>query len=381
MGRQDNSTLEIVSIELTGVAHGGFAVGRVDGRVVFVRGGIPGEQVAVRLTDTSRSAYWRGEVVDVIDASSTRIKPGCPVAGQCGGCDLQHVSADGQLEWKRRVLADQLSRLAGLNWTGQVERVDPVVGWRTRMRYQRGPDGIGLRAVRSHRIVPLPPEGCLIAHPDGREAARHASGDVIQVSVGTQTIAVNRKPSKLTQRVRNRVFSVSSTGFWQVHPAAPEILVDAVLAGLLPKPGQVALDLYCGVGLFSRFLCDADTHVVGIEGDQEAVSHARSNVPEATFHRGDVTRVLSRIKPQADIVVLDPPRSGSGWRGVTAITASGPSRVAYVSCEPSSLARDLAMFKQHGYQVETLRAFDLFPMTHHMECVVILSRCSERISR
>ncbi|MDO4783783.1 MAG: class I SAM-dependent RNA methyltransferase [Propionibacteriaceae bacterium] len=372
MAEADTTKQRIGPIELTGVASGGLAVGRLDGRVVFVRGGIPGERVWIRVTDTSHSSYWRAEVVSVDVPSPDRVVPPCPIAGECGGCDLQHLSGEAQLEWKRQVVADQLKRLAGLTWKGEVQRVEPQLGWRTRMRYHRGEEGLGLRAARSHRVVPLPDQGCLLAHPGGRGAELSSRRDTVQVTVADDTVALDGVPADVIQAVQGRSYTVSSTGFWQVHPSAASTLVAEVLTALMPRPGQVALDLYCGVGLFAGFLSDAGAHVVGVEGDAKAVGHARRNVPRAVFHCGDVARVLSRIKPQADLVVLDPPRSGAGRRAVTAIASTGPSRIAYVSCDPATLARDLAMFGEHGYQTKQLRAFDLFPMTHHVECVALL---------
>ena len=151
MAEADTTEHGVEPIELTGIAHGGMAVGRLDGRVVFVRGGIPGERVRVRITDSSHSSFWRGEVVGVEVASSERVKPPCPIAGECGGCDLQHVAEAAQLEWKRQVVADLLKRFAGITWTGDVQSIGPHLGWRTRMRYHRGENGLGLRAARAQR--------------------------------------------------------------------------------------------------------------------------------------------------------------------------------------------------------------------------------------
>lgn len=377
MAEAETTEHDVGPIDLTGVAHGGMAVGRLDGRVVFVRGGIPGERVRVRITDASHSSFWRGEVVSVEVASPERVRPPCPIAGECGGCDLQHVAEAAQLEWKRQVVADLLKRFAGITWKGEVHSVGPHLGWRTRMRYHRGENGLGLRAARSHRVVPLPEQGCLLAHPKGRGLESSSDRDTVRVTVGDGVVALDGTPQEVSQVVRGRRFTVPSLGFWQVHPGAASTLVGEVMAGLVPRPGQVALDLFCGVGLFAAFLSDAGAHVVGIEGDARAVAHARRNVPTAVFHRGDVSRVLGRIKPKADLVVLDPPRSGVGRRGVTSIAATSPARIAYVSCDPATLSRDLLMFSQHGYQTKQLRAFDLFPMTHHVECVAILGPRSE----
>lgn len=360
------------AIELTGIAHGGAAVGRLDGRVVFVRGGIPGELVEVRLTDQRKKSFWRGEVVAVQRASSQRVSPPCPVAGVCGGCDFQHVSLEGQRELKRQVVADQLSRLAGIGWQGEVQPIaEDGLGWRTRMRYHRGMAGdLGLRAARSSDVIPLPAQGCLLAHPAGRTMT--GEGDEVTVTVADSGVAVNGVPAVVTQRVRDQVFQVAADGFWQVHPRAAEVLVGAVLDGLEVRPGDDALDLYCGAGLFAAFLCAAGANVVGIEGNRAAVGFARRNVADATFHAGDVAAQLERLRPRADVVVLDPPRAGAGRAVVTLIASLRPRRIAYVACDPASLARDLAIFAELGYDTTGISAYDQYPMTHHVECVALL---------
>jgi tRNA/tmRNA/rRNA uracil-C5-methylase (TrmA/RlmC/RlmD family) len=176
--------------------------------------------------------------------------------------------------------------------------------------------------------------------------------------------------------VRGIGFEVEGDGFWQVHPGAPEVLVDTVLAFLAPRPGESVLDLYAGVGLFARFLADAvgdPSGVTLVEGDQRACAHAESNVLGAAVLHGAVAAVLEGLPvAPVDLVVLDPPREGARRTVVAAVAARGPRAVAYVACDPAALARDVAIFGEHGYVLERLRAFDLFPMTHHVECVALL---------
>ena len=171
-------------------------------------------------------------------------------------------------------------------------------------------------------------------------------------------------------------FEVGDDGFWQVHPGAPEVLVDTVLDFLAPQPGESVLDLYAGVGLFARFLADAvggSSGVTLVEGDLGACAHAEANVPGATVLPGDVGAVLGGVPvAPVDLVVLDPPREGARRTVVEAVAARTPRAVAYVACDPAALARDIAIFGEHGYVLERLRAFDLFPMTHHVECVALL---------
>jgi tRNA/tmRNA/rRNA uracil-C5-methylase (TrmA/RlmC/RlmD family) len=338
---------ERFEVEVGPVAHGGHCVARVDGRAVFVRHALPGERVVIRVTEgTDGDRFWRADAVEVITPDADRVTPPCPYAGPdaCGGCDLQHVALPRQRALKADVVREQLRRLAGLEVDVEVEAVPGDtggLGWRTRQRYVRLPDGRhGMRKHRSHDVVPI--DRCLLESPE-----------------------------PATHRVRDLEFAVAPQGFWQVHPGAPEVLVDAVLGFLEPRPGESVLDLYGGVGLFARFLGEAVTLV---EGDRSAAGHARENLGDAaTVVADDVERYLRTSPPTpVDLVVLDPPRSGAKRKVVEGVAARRPRAVAYVACEPAALARDVAFFAEHGYRLGALRAFDLFPMTHHVECVAHL---------
>ncbi len=342
------------------VAHGGHCVARLHatdgpGRVVFVRHALPGERVVVEITEgTDGDTFWRGDAVEVSEPSPDRVDPPCPYAGpdRCGGCDFQHVTLARQRSLKAEVVREQLSRLAGLELEVTVEAVpgrpphdQDGLRWRTRQRYVELPDGRrGMRKHRSHDVVEI--DDCLIAGMPADHAV-HGIG-----------------------------FEVEDGGFWQVHPGATEVLVDTVLDFLAPQPGESVLDLYAGVGLFARFLADSagePADVTLVEGDLRASTHAEVNVPGARVLHGDVGAVLGGLPvAPVDLVVLDPPREGARRTVVGAIAARTPRAVAYVACDPAALARDIAIFAEHGYVLEQLRAFDLFPMTHHVECVALL---------
>ncbi len=353
--------------EVGPVAHGGHCVVRLrlaeGDRVVFVRHALPGERVVVEITDgTEGDRFWRADAVEVLEAAPDRVVAPCPYAGpgQCGGCDFQHASLSAQRDLKAQVVREQLRRLAHLDVDVVVEPVPgdrDGLGWRTRQRYVPLPGGRrGMRKHRSHDVVPV--ERCLL------EAQEGPSHDVRGAS-----FAVATAPDQ-------------EASFWQVHPGAPEALVAAVLEALAPRPGESALDLYAGVGLFSRFLLDAvgpGGRVCAVEGDAAAVRLARRNCPGLRATGGDVGVVLAtEYDAPFDLVVLDPPRAGAKRKVVEQVVDRRPRAVAYVACDPAALARDVAIFAEHGYRLVSLRAFDLFPMTHHVECVALLERPGEQ---
>ncbi|NNG19318.1 class I SAM-dependent RNA methyltransferase [Naumannella sp. ID2617S] len=369
----------VLEVVVGPVAHGGHCVARHDGRVIFVRHTLPGERVRLQLTDTSTDRFWRADALEVLEPSRDRQPSGCPVAGPggCGGCDFQHVSESGERELKRAVVAEQLQRLAGIDWVGQVEAVPPTLtGWRTRMRYLAGPDGPALRAHRSHELVTIPTDGCPIATVDPRELGvpEVAEGTPLTVvdSDSEQLLLVGDADESVAEQAAGRRFEVQAQGFWQVHPAAADTLVGALLDGLRPQPGERAFDLFCGVGLFAGALADAGVTVWGVESDKPAISHARRNVREARFTSGRVDKVLHKLPRRTDLVVLDPPRAGAGRKVLQQLSERTPRAIGYVACDPAALARDLAYAAELGWRPSSIRAFNLFPRTHHVECVAIL---------
>ena len=344
--------------EVGPIAHGGHCVVRHDERVVFVRHALPGERVVVSVTEGSDGdRFWRGDAVSVVSASADRVPPPCPYAGPelCGGCDFQHVSAAAQRSLKSDVVREQLSRLAGLDLDVAVEEVPPLLRWRTRMRYVALPGGArGLHVHRSDEVVEI--DDCLI---DAGRGSREV--ETVATWYGTHD------------------FRVDPDGFWQSHLDAPRVLVETVLGMVAARPGETVLDLYAGVGLFAAFLADAvgpSGRVVAVEGSRVACRDARGNLPEkVTVEQGSVDRVLAAAYDEPfDVVVLDPPREGARRKVVRQVVDRAPRAVAYVGCDPAALARDLATFAALGFALRDLRAFDLFPMTHHVECVAVLSR-------
>jgi tRNA/tmRNA/rRNA uracil-C5-methylase (TrmA/RlmC/RlmD family) len=432
-----------VEVTLGEAAHGGWCVARLtDGRVIFVRHGLPGEQVRAEVTDVT-SRFARADAVEIITASPDRVVPPCPQArpGGCGGCDWQHASLSAQRTLKASIVAQQLQRLAGLEWPVTVEPLpgddtggaEDGLAWRTRMQFAVSPSGVaGLRGHRSHEVIDV--GTCLIAHPaitelaiTGRDwpgtiaieaivvpetgesavivAPRGKKGagadntgrsdlpgaDAVLTRRGRAGLGAVRGHSYLSQQAAGRHWRVSASAFWQVHPGAADALTEAVLAALQPAAGDTALDLYCGAGLFAGVLAPLvgpGGTVAGVEYDAAAVRDARHNLrdwPWARVHRGDVSEVIERGGlPEARLVVADPPRAGLDRRVIEYLGRGGPGgrvspgggaeRFAYVSCDPATLARDIGLLRARGWELTALRAFDAFPMTHHVECVATLVR-------
>lgn len=378
---------EQFEVEVGPVAHGGHCVARLpepESRVVFVRHALPGERVVVQITEGNEGdRFWRGDAVRVDAPSADRVAAPCPVSGPglCGGCDFQHVAVPAQRDLKRSVVREQLVRLgrvpadSALVTDLRVEavpvpgRADDGLRWRTRQRYAALPDGQpAMRAHRSHHLVPL--EDCLIAVEEARPPASLAEEGAPRPSRDPVIHTVDAAGQSYD-------FSVAADGFWQVHPDAPRVLVETVLDLLAPQPGERALDLYAGVGLFARFVGEATgARVIAVEADRTACQHARANLAAlkpAVVECGPTDRVLrTGYDEPFDLVVLDPPREGAKRAVVEQVVDRRPRAVAYVACDPAALGRDVAIFAEHDYELAAIRAFDLFPMTHHVECVALL---------
>ncbi|HEV7707106.1 MAG TPA: TRAM domain-containing protein [Asanoa sp.] len=367
------------------VAHGGHCVARHEGRVVFVRHALPGEEVVVSVTEDRGGSFCRGDAVSVLSASPDRVTPVCPVArpGGCGGCDFQHASPAAQRSLKAAVLAEQLSRLAGLTMSVEVEDLPGgSLSWRTRARLTVDPAGHpGFHAHRSHDVVAI--EGCPIAAPGtvdqvvGRVWPPDSS-----VTVAVDASAVTHLgPSVATETAARRTWQVPADGFWQAHPDAADLYAEVVESWSELSEGEAAWDLYCGVGLFAAVLATPvgpAGEVIAVESAGASATAAADNLadlPQVRVFEGRVEAVLKAgVGRDPAVVVLDPPRTGAGRKVVDAIASRGPARVIYVACDPAALARDVATFAGHGYALEKLRAFDAFPMTHHMECIALLTR-------
>lgn len=388
----------VLEVEVGAVAHGGHCVARAEGRVVFVRHALPGEQVRVEVTEDNGGSFCRGDAVEVLAPSPHRVPPPCPLAvpGGCGGCDWQHAVPGYQRELKAAVVAEQLRRLAGIERDVVVEALDGgPLDWRSRVRLVAGHDGrAGLRAHHSHRVVAL--EDCPIAVPgelDDVLARRWRPGSELEVTQDgdggvhvreLSTVRGKVRARQLTggvavQHAAGRDWRLDAHGFWQVHPAAASTLAAVVGEWAEAPAGGSAWDLYAGVGLFASVLAaqvGTSGRVLAVESGRRAVADGERNLadlPQVSWQAGRVEHALESAAKPVDVVVLDPPRKGAGKAVVESIVAGSPDRIVYVACDPAALARDVATFATHGYSLTDLRAFDAFPMTHHVECVALLS--------
>ena len=383
---------DIFEAEIEKVAHGGHFIARHEGAVFFIRHGIPGEKCRVVITATG-SSFNRGDVVEVLTPSPDRVSPPCSYShrGGCGGCDFQHISIARQRQLKSDVITEQFARIAKMDLRIEVEEVSPALHWRTRSIATTNNVGrLGFYGARSHNVVPI--DDCIIMVPDMNMpelAARSWKADVrIEIAVSSakeRNIALATKESKarltegnqtVHEEVMDKVLEVSQDSFWQSNASAPATLTGAVLEYAQLRNGDHVLDLYGGVGLFTSVMVDfvgIDGAIDLIEGSKSATSDAARNFamnPNVKIATGDVALHLPRIT-SADVVVLDPPREGAGKTVVSEIVRLTPRKVVYVACDPAALARDTGYFLEKGYTLSSIRAFDLFPMTHHIECVAL----------
>jgi tRNA/tmRNA/rRNA uracil-C5-methylase (TrmA/RlmC/RlmD family) len=409
---------ELLELEVGDIAGGGGCVAHApDGRVVFVRHSLPGELVVARVTSTTTS-FIRADATEILRSSPDRVTPPCPNAGpdRCGGCDFQHIELGAQRRLKGDRVTDQLQRVAGVARQVEVEAVaggDRGLDWRNRVRLGVDPSGqLGFRRHRSHRLEPVDhcPIACtavmetgvfdspwpgveeleITVAPDTGEAlvsvetSRQARPTLELPQVGARVV-VNGRPQQRSGAVHTAVcgvdFRVTAGVFWQVHIGAAEALARAVRGCLGAATGDAVVDLYAGAGLFSVLLADDVGRrgaVLAVERERRACADAEYNgrerpqlrVKNASVTPGLVARGIGR----PDLLVLDPAREGAGKAVMAALDghSSNLRRMVYVSCDPSSFSRDVRVLLEAHWSLTSLRAFDIFPMTEHVELVATL---------
>ena len=379
---------QIIRVTIEKVAHGGHFIARHEGAVIFLRHGLPGEVVDVAITSIG-SSFNRGDVVKVITASADRVQAPCTYANRngCGGCDFQHVEISAQRKLKSQVITEQFSRIAKMEISVEVEEVSSPLGWRTQTTIGSDKNGhAGFYGSRTNTIIPI--KNCQVLHSSvGYESIAARSwepGIRIEVSAAStkvpRLIAGDTVEGDLIQiySVAQKEYQVSAGSFWQSNIRAPQVLVDAVTNFADVKSGDHLIDLYGGVGLFGLALLDligTDGRIDHVEGSKSAIADAHVNFGEAKnvhFYTGDVEKILPRFS-SADVVILDPPREGAKKAVIESLVACSPRAIVYVACDPAALARDTALLRDANYTLIQLRAFDLFPMTHHIECVALFA--------
>jgi len=408
--------LSLLTLTAGAPANGGSCVARGDdGRVVFVRYALPGETVRARVVD-QRGSYWHAVAVEVLQPAPERIEPLCPIAGVDGAgcCDMAFADPAALRTIKGEVVANQLQRLGGFTWTGAAEPVavdaagprargtaplaeavgpGGATGWRTRVRLEVGADGRpGFHRYHSDELVTdlrcaQLPAGMLDDLPiDGARV-----GDQLHVVLdddGVRHVVASggeRRPRVLAgdyaavQRVGDRHWTLPVTAFWQAHRDAAGVYSGLVTDWAAIEPGLTAWDLYGGAGLFAAALAEragpagqvvsVDTSRAGARAGRAALA----DLPQVRFVTDSVRKALPGL-PAAAVAVLDPPRAGAGREVVEQVAAAGVPQVIHIGCEAASFARDIGLYIGQGYTVERLRVFDAFPLTHHVECIALLTR-------
>lgn len=411
-------------------AHGGHFVARHEGRVVFVRHALPGELVRVRVTDGGAdSGFWRADTVKVLEASPHRVahlwdRADALLAAKrhrpaVGGAEFGHIELAEQRRLKAAVFEEQLQRLARIERQIVVEAADENddggLGWRTRAAFAVDKSGhLAMHAHRSDELVPVtemplavaavndlrlweadlnqvfrvevaaPANGSaplVLLVPEPNASPRRMAAVAAAIDPAASVAVWEPEERKLTrlkgrtwvaETCGNHQYRVTGDGFWQIHRSAPQVLTEAVMSGVRPQPGERVADLYAGAGLFTAPLAEAvgvTGTVVSVEGSPGTSRDARKNLhdaPQVTIVQGKVEKAL-RSQNGLDAVVLDPPRAGAGRTVVHLLHDQRPRVVGYVSCDLASFARDLGYFQALGWELKTLRVFDLYPNTHHME--------------
>jgi 23S rRNA (uracil1939-C5)-methyltransferase len=406
---------ETFDVQLEKLTYGGEAMGRLpDKRAVFVPFGLPGERVRLRLVEEKKN-FARGEIVSVLQSSAERVAPRCRHFGQCGGCHYQHLPYEAQLQAKTAILDDQLRRIGNIEHPPLQAMVPCPTPWNYRNHIQFSLDErgrLGFQAPHSNTVIPI--SECYLPElpldelwrqlqfeaetgvervslrlgsdddlmlileansPQPPDLEIEAGISVVHLFEGNALVLAGS--DHIQMRVLNRMFRVSAASFFQVNTLMAEKMVQHLLARLSPLQPQVLLDVYCGVGLFSAFLAPHCKRLIGIEASESACEDFTFNLDEfdhVEIYQDQAQAVMSQIEVEPQVVVVDPPRAGLEKAVVDGILRLAPRLVAYVSCDPATLARDAARLISGGYRLREVTPFDLFPQTYHIESISLFER-------
>ncbi len=379
---------DIIELELTGMAHGGSAVGRHENRAVFVTYGIPGERVRARITQ-DKGRFLNAELVEVLSPAEGRVEARCPHFGRCGGCHWQHIDYPAQLEFKRQIVRDQMARIGGLPGVTVHPTIPSPAPWqyRSHATFRVTEDGRpGFFATDDRTIMPI--DECHIIDPalpdllTTIQAQSYPPRTRVRLQVGSDdqpamfVMRNNESPNAgaTFYTIKYRTFRCSASSFFQVNLAQAERLVELVLERLMLTGHEQVLDLYSGVGLFTAFIAEQSGRVVAVEIFAPAVIDAKfnlSNLQNVDQYEGTIEAVLRGLRMDFDAAVIDPPRTGMEVKALESLVQHRPSRLVYVSCDPATLARDAKRLAGHGYRLLDVQPVDMFPQTYHVEAVAV----------
>ena len=406
--------MDTFTLQLTAIAHGGAALGRHEGRVIFVPYTLPGETVRAEITD-DRGRYAFARAIEILEPSPDRTPPPCPYFGPtgCGGCQWQHVDYQAQLRFKAEIVADQIRRIGGVADPPVHPTLPDSSGWAYRNHAQFHPaPGGGLGFLGASEVIPV--DECLTLHPTLSDLYTTLDLDVdlpqlvrLSLRAGTETgdqmlifeMADDLPPAleidlpvscvlllsdglhanlignnTFTEIVAGRTYRISAPSFFQVNTPQAAQLVRLVTEYLDLQSGETVLDAYCGVGLFTAPLAERAGLVVGIEAAPAAVADLLENtadIDNVEIIEGPVEAVLPDLDVPLDAVVVDPPRAGVDRFALDALVARRPTRLVYVSCDPATLARDAKRLTRAGYRLVEVQPVDMFPQTYHIESVAL----------
>jgi len=408
---------QLITLTIDKLVHGGAGLAKHEGKACFIDGVLPGETVRARITG-ERNQYFNAHLHDILEPSPARIQPACPVAGLCGGCQWQHISYPSQLSCKQAIVGDCLKRIAKLH---HIEPLSPVaspleIRYRTRAAFKisggRSP-GIGFFQKQTHSVVETP-DCLLLEHgliealqvcrkmlkKDPRIAAGYTGLEILAVAssplvlglwhgrtlnmkmkfaVQTATGMVENQYPPVSETVADLVYLRDTENFYQVNRLQNQAMIEKVIKFLAPVAGGAVLDLFCGCGNFSLFLAKKGGFVTGIDSNKACILEARNNarmngIAGVRFLTGTIEKLTAGdLAARYDGVLINPPRTGCESRTLQLIVQRKPSIIVYVSCNPSTLARDLRLLLETGYAVEEVQPFDMFPQTFHVETIVKLS--------